>query len=51
MNAYHGPIVCLTHQEAAAVLPAEPKTPAEISAAAKIKVALGSDPKWREALR
>lgn len=51
MPAYKGPVICLTLEEGAAILPANPATPAAAAAAEKIKAAIASDPKWREPIR
>jgi hypothetical protein len=48
--AYVGPVVMLTLQEAEALLPAAPTSPAEQSAAHKIQAALASSPIWRKPL-
>lgn len=50
-TGYLGPVVLLTLAEAAAIRPANPTTPEQITAARKIDTALNSDPQWRTPTR
>jgi hypothetical protein len=51
MGGYVGPLVMLTLEEAAAVLPPAPSSETEKKAALKIRAALAADPLWRSPLR